>query len=307
MSLLLLFNLGGPVEPTPEPVSEITDRPFFAWNNLADTATFSGGSWFPTMPLANLKTRKQARAARSTSADPAASQFIVDLGSTKIWRLVSLVAHNISLDGRWRVTAGSDALVASPTYDSGWMKAWPRVYQTEDLEWEDDNFWTGQYSAAEIAGLNPTVAHRPAQYRSERYLKIEIEDPGNQASVIQIGRAFIANGWSPSSKIAVGASFGIVDETEVQKTYSGSEVFDVKRRRREANIELGLLEEQESYGKALEMMRQAGVSGEVFFIWRGSDTTRALQRQFLSRMQRLNPIQHPYPSHQSVAFNFLEL
>ena len=37
MSLLLLFNSFEDV-PVVEIPSEITDRPFFAWNNMADTA-----------------------------------------------------------------------------------------------------------------------------------------------------------------------------------------------------------------------------------------------------------------------------
>lgn len=306
MSLLLFFS-GGEDVPVVEVPSEITSRPFFAWNNMADTAVLSGGSWTDGLPLNNLRTRKQARVARSTSASPTATQFIIDLGSTKVWRILALVAHQISLDGRWRLTASNDPAVSSPAYDSGWMKAWPRVYETSALEWEDDNFWSGQYTLDEIRGMNATLSHRPPNLRSERYVKIEIDDVTNVDSFVQIGRLFIANGWSPSSGILVGATFGFTDDSEVQRSWSGAEVFAEKRRRREAVIEIAPLEEAESYGKALEMMRQAGVTGEVFFQWSGTDTTRALQRQFLGRLQRLSPIQHPYPFHQSAAFNLVEL
>lgn len=306
MSLLLLFN-GGDAGPVVTPPSEISRRPFFAWGNLADKATLSGGSWTDGLPLGNLKNRKQARVARSTSLAPEATQFVIDLGVSTIWRVIALVAHNFGLDAQWRVTAGSDAAVTSPSYDSGWVDAWPAVYGSDELEWESDNFWSGQYSAAELAGLNPTLIHRPDQLRSERYVKVEILDPLNVNSFVQIGRLFIANGWAATTGILVGAAFGLSDETEVQKAYGGAEIFDIKRRRREATIELAPLEESESYGKAFEMMRQAGIAGEVLFIWSGTDTSRALQRQFLGRMQRLNPIQHPYPFHQSVAFNIGEL
>lgn len=304
MSLLLLFNSSADI-PVVEIPSEITDRPFFAWNNMADTAVLSGGSWTDGLPLNNLKNRKQARVARSTSASPAATQFIIDLGSTKVWRVAALIAHQIGLDGRWRLTASNDPAVASPTYDGGWTKAWPRVHET--TAWEDDNFWSGQYTLDEIKGMNATLIHRPPQLRSERYIKIEIDDPLNVQSFVQIGRLFVANGWSPSRGILVGATFGVTDDTEVQRSWSGAEAFTDKRRRREATIELAPLEEAESYGKAFEMMRQAGISGEVLFIWKGTDTTRALQRQFLGRMQRLSPIQHPYPFNQSVAFSLVEL
>ncbi|MET3527268.1 hypothetical protein [Phenylobacterium koreense] len=307
MSLLLLFNGGdaGPVVTTP---SEITSRPFFAWGNMADTAILSGGSWTDGLPLNNLKNRKQARVARSTSLDTSATRFVIDLGSgARIWRALALVAHNISIGGRWRVTAGADAAVASPTYDSGWLAAWPSVYDSLDLEWESDNFWTGQYSEEERRGLNPTLIHRSPNLRAERYALIEIDDPFNVDSFVQIGRLFIANGWSPSSGILVGAQFGLDDGTGVQEAWGGAEVFDVKRRRRVVDIEIAPLEDREAYGKAFEMMRQAGVAGEVLFIWSGADTERAMQRQFMGRMRRLNPVQHPYPIHRSAAFNLGEL
>lgn len=306
MSLLLLFN-GGDAGPVVTPPSEITDRPFFAWNNMADTASLSGGSWVDTLPLNNLKNRKQARVARSTSLAVSATRFVIDLGASVVWRVIALVAHNVSIGGQWRITAGSDPSVSSPTYDSGWLAAWPSVYDSLDLEWESDNFWTGQYSAEERRGLNPELTHRPPQLRSERYVLVEIDDPLNVDSFIQIGRLFIANGWSPSARILVGAQFGLEDGTGVQEAWGGAEVFDVKRRRRVADIEIAPLDDREAYGKAFEMMRQAGISGEVLFIWSGTDTERALQRQFLGRMRRLNPIQHPYPFHRSVAFNISEL
>lgn len=307
MSLLLLFNSFEDV-PVAEIPSEITDRPFFAWNNMADTAVLTGGSWTDGLPLNNLKNRKQARAARSTSVATSATRFVIDLGaSSKIWRVLALVAHNIGLSGRWRVTAGSDALVASPTYDSGWLDAWEAVYETSELEWEQDNFWAGQYSEEERKGLNPRVIHRPPQFRAERYVAVEIDDAINVDSFVQIGRLFIANGWQASSNILVGATFGVSDDSEVQESWSGAEVFTEKRRRREATIELAPMEDAEAYGKAFEMMRQAGTSGEVLFQWSGTDTKLALQRQFLCRMPRLSPIQHPYPFHRSVAFAPREL
>lgn len=294
--------------PIPELPSEITARPFFGWGNLADRATLTGGTWTEALPLSNLKNRKQARVARSVNADPAATQMVIDLGGNAIWRVIAFAAHNVGMDGLWRVTAhATDPAVGAPSYDSGWLQAWPAVYDTDDLEWENDNFWSGQYSAAEVKGLNPTLIHRPPQFRGERYVKVEFSDPTNVSSFVQAGRLFISDGWSPSSGILVGATFGVSDETEVQKAYGGSEIFDEKRRRREATIEIAPLEEAESYSKAFEMMRQAGISGEVLFIWKGTDTVRALQRQFLGRLQRLSPIQHPYPANQSVGFYIGEL
>ena len=51
----------------------------FAYGNLIDDATLSGGSWEVAHPLAELQERELALYAKSSTADPADTQIILSL------------------------------------------------------------------------------------------------------------------------------------------------------------------------------------------------------------------------------------
>lgn len=69
---------------------------------------FSGGNWVPSLPLTNLRDPQLAKVARSVDATLAATQFDVDLGITRPIRLFAIPSHNITIEGRLRIT-GSDS------------------------------------------------------------------------------------------------------------------------------------------------------------------------------------------------------
>lgn len=306
MSFLLLFD--DMIEAPADPPSEITGRLFLAWGNLADEAMLSGGAAMATLPLANLKIRNQARVWRSPSLALEDTQFDVDLGRAKVWRVFSLVRHNLALDATYRLRAGNDPTFAETLFDSGWTDVWPPgVFDTMDLEWGDDNFLFGRYTEAQRQGLKWSLIVRPPRHVTARYARLEISDPNNAASYVQAARLFIANGWSPSVGMSFDASFGLSDASEIQQTYAGDEVFNEKLRKRLANFVLNGLPEGEAYSRAFQLMKQAGITKEVLFMWRDDDVALALERQFLARLDQLSPIDHPYPEHTGAAFAVKEL
>jgi hypothetical protein len=304
LSLLLLFNQDWPeVEELP---SEVTGRLFMAWGNLADRATITGGNFRPGLPLSNLKIRRSSRVARSETADPSDTWFDVDLGASAIWRVFSLRGHNLSLDARYRLRASDDPTFASHDFDTGWVSVWPALFATEDLEWESDNWWAGTYTESQRQGLTWYINVRPPRFLASRYIRLEIDDPLNVSSYIQASRLFVANGWSPSRGMSFGASLAVIDPSEVQEAYSGSEAYSLKRRYLQAIFTLAALPESETYARAFELMREAGITGEVFFMWKDDDVEQAIRRQFIGRLEQLSAIDHPYPDHQSVGFKIKE-
>lgn len=305
MSLLLLFNSTGD-GPTPTPPSELTGGLFMAWGNLADRATVYGGGWRDGLPLSNLKIRRRSRVARSLTSSPSDTCFIVDLGAVAIWRLFALAGHNISLDGRVRVRAGNDPTFASWDYDTEWQAVWPAVYSTEALEWEADNFWSGAYTERQRQGLSWDIFVRPPTFLGARYIKVEIDDPLNQASFVQAARLMVADGWAPSRGMAYTPQFRVIDPSAVQTASSGAESYDVKQRLREASFSLNYLPESEAYGRGFELQREAGITGEVAFIWKDDDVEQALRRRFIGRLDELSPIDHPLPDPRSMAFKVRE-
>lgn len=265
-----------------------------AYSNRIDSATLSGGSWVSTLPLNNLKDRNQGVVARSTNDALASTKFYVDLGSVKTVRTFGAVNHSISLDGKIRVRMSeTDATLATSDYDSGWLDVWPAISDSLDLDWEDDSFWSGQYSTEQLEGYNPTfIVSAPAQLAA-RYLLVEIDDQTNESGFIQIGRVFIGPAWQPEWNFTYGVGISIEDTSEIEEALSGAESFDERRKRRLARFNTDYLSENEAMAFAFEIKRRMGVTGEVIFQYDPSDTVHAVRRQFMGRLQSLDPITHP--------------
>lgn len=101
-----------------------------SWSNRTDASTLSGGSWVATLPLSNLQNRQIQRVARSTNVAVTSTQFQIDLGQARNIGVLALVAHNMAVTSKVRVT-GSDATSAwtslltnaSDFSNAAWVKA----------------------------------------------------------------------------------------------------------------------------------------------------------------------------------------
>lgn len=308
MSLLLLFapsdGPGPPIVPTASDPDD--SHVFLAWNNLVDGAILSGGAYVPSLPLNNLKNRVLQRVARSADLLPTSTQFDIDLGPDKLWRVLALPNHNFNLDARYRVRASATQTHTSPIHDSGWLDVWPAVYDETELEWDDLNWWEGTYTEAERQGYVWTLIHKLATTTDARYVRVEIQDLTNPSGYAQMGRAFVANGWTPTHNMEVGASLGWEDPSEVQEAYGGAEYFNERPRYRVAKFTIQAIEISEAYGKAFEIMRQAGITKEVLIQWNPADAKNAIRQSFVGRLRQLSPIEHPYPIQASAAFEIKE-
>jgi len=278
-----------------------------AYGNRADGALLSGGSWQPTLPLTNLQNRRLAKTARSISLDLAATQFDADLGQSRLVRVIALVAHNASLGALYRIRFSAVADFASTAHDTGWQPFWGVVYPFGSLPWGAPNWWTGQYSAEEVAASNATEVTILPRSLPGRYLRVEIDDAANADGYIEIGRLFIADGWQPVRNIIYGASLQWEPRTTVQEALSGAEYFDERQPARVAKVQLDAMTEAEAMSRAFEIQRSVGVSGEVLFVWDPDDTTHALRRQYLARLRALSAIENPGPDRWRTPFEIKEL
>lgn len=262
-----------------------------AFNNRVDDATFSGGSYLPALPLTNLQNRRLKSVARSTDLLLASTQFQVDIGASKSARLFALVGHNLSLAATYRLRAGNDATFATTSFDTGWLEAWPRVYDSAQLDWLAPNWWTGKYLDEERYGYTwnlPILLPANAYYR---YWKIEIDDSSRtDLAYVDIGRVFIGAAWQPVVNMSEGAEIGWQTNTQTQQSLSGAKFFQRRTPFRNAAFELGFMMDEEAFGNAFDMFRQVGIDKEVFYAYDPSDTVQLLRRSFLGHLPKLSPI-----------------
>lgn len=275
--------------------------------NLLDQATISGGSWQATLPLAHLQTRTLGKVARSADTTIESTRFDLDLGKDRTIRALALANHNLSSVATLRITAAATADFAVPIYDSGTVEAWPVVYPLESLEWEDDNWWDGKYTAEEREGYTWTHVHILAAVVLARYWRVEISDPTNTNGYVQIGRPFIGPCWQPENNMSYGIGLQWETDTVTQRARSGAMYFERRTPRRVTRFTLEHMSENEALANALEIQRRAGIDAEVLYIYDPADTVHAIRRQFLARLRELSPIENPYCNGHQTAFNLEEL
>lgn len=194
-------------------------------------------------------------------------------------------------------------------FEGGWNDVWPAGVIPQDLlEWEDDNFWLGTLSQQARAGYQSPYILRLPSVQTMRYWRVEISDATNSDGYIQIGRLFMARGWTPSVNYAYGGSLGYQDPTPVETSLSGAEYFDIRSKFRVMNFDLEYISDTEAYSYALDLQRLAGISGEVLVMPDGGeDLGQQPLRSFVGRLRQIGAVAQPKPTAYSVKFEVKEL
>lgn len=278
-----------------------------SYKNFADTGTLSGGSWQTTLPVSNLQTRKLSQVARSLNATASSTQFRVDLGTDDYAvHLIGLFRHNFSVDATYRIVAGTSA-GTSDVYDSGTLLVWPTVYLPEDLEWEDDNFWLGILSSADVESYPINLIHDNGENVRARYWTVFITDTTNSAGYVQAGRFWMGPAWTPTINYDYGAGLAWEPRSDSEYALGGNMFFDERSPARIFSFVLANLTETEAYGQMLDIQRILRNDKEVLLIPDPDDTARGFKRNFLGRMRRSDPITQTLFDRHSISMEVEEL
>lgn len=278
-----------------------------AYGNNADGATLSGGSWTAGLPLANLQDRTLGKVARAASLNAADTQFDANFGGTRLFRVIALVNHNLSVAAQYRIRLATVADFSSTVADSGWLDVWPTVYPFGTLPWGSPSLWRGKYAASDIADYTASLVYVLSKSINAQYMRIELSDPLSTDGYVQAGRLFAADGWQTTRNMIYGASLVWEDPSEIQEALSGAEYFNKRKKRRAVRFELDAMTQSEAMSQAFDIQRRVGVTEEVFFLWDPSDTTHAIRRQFLGRLRTLSAIENPGPDRWRNPFEIKEL
>jgi hypothetical protein len=262
----------------------------FSFYNLADAATLSGGSWLGGTPLANLQSLLLSQVARSADALAASTRIDVDLAvATKSVRLVALARHNCSLAATYRITAGTTS-GGSDLYDSGTLDVWPAVYLPEDLEWEDDNFWTGQITAEEAEGYPISLVHDCGENIRARYWRVQITDTANAAGYVELSRLWLGAIWQPAISFSEGVRFGWESRSVAEYSLGGVKFSEERPPARILGMALEHLSDAEALGQVLDAQRRLGTTGQLWVVPDADDAARRFKRDFLATMRKYDPI-----------------
>lgn len=283
------------------------------WPNRIDAATLSGGSWLSALPLSNVKSRFRAAVARSSDLDESSLEINIDLGSKKYITSVAIAGHNLSATASVRFRAFSDAAMTTAIYDSGYVDAWPRWYDTLQLRWSDENFWSGRITEAQRAAMPALWLHMisngtfVANATSMQYAKINFKDDANEDGHIQLSRVFMAEDFCPVTNFVYGATLGWSDPSTVDTALDGTEYFESRTKYREVLFQLKYMSLSEGANKALMMTLDRGITKDFLFVFDPSNQQLMQQRSFIGRMSELSPLEYAMFSRNNMQFKLKEM
>lgn len=259
--------------------------------NLIDTATLSGGSWSVAAPLANFQQDYLSKVTRSVDALTTSTRIDIDLGTAKpVFRHVAFAKHNLSTAATVTILCSDVGFGNSELHNSGAQAAWPVVYQPEDLEWEDDNWWEGTITAAEAEGYPMPFEYDCGANIRARYVRIQITDTGNTDGYVELAGAWLGPIWSPTRNVSFGASLSWENRTQADYSLGGSVFTDYRPPARVYQFTLNRLTDAEAYGVILDAQRRVGTDQRLWVIPNWDDVARRFKRDFMCRIRRYDPV-----------------
>lgn len=280
--------------------------------NRAATATLSGGSFQPTLPLDNLKDRLQSKVARTTDLLLGSTQWQGDQGGDFPVKVFALswpaTVSKPTLQATARLRLSNDPGFATSLYDSTPVEVWPIMYTDETTEWEDEGpWWTGRPNTADRAGLPLNFIHIVPSTINAQHWKLEIDDQGNPAGFLECGYQFFAPGWLLGRNFAYGNGLQWVDPSVVSRSRGGAVWIDVKPKYRMFRCQIPLMSLDEAFQKGLEMVRRQGVSEPVLVIPNPDDTVNMIYRAFVGRLRVLGEVTNTFHKRASLNVEIEEL
>lgn len=274
---------------------------FGAWGliNLAPAATLSGGAASPDFPLANLQDESRytgAPARWEDVADLEATQFDAVLPAPKAIDLVALLFHSFKLTDQYRLTvAGADGDLNAPVYDSGWQPIYGETAgYIEDMEWEDDNLWTGQLLEEDLDLYPPHKYLWLPDVTISGAIRLEFDASENSDGYFDIGGLWIGRTFSPEMNFERGRGLGIAARDQVDESPSGRRIAEERRPRRRIAINYAMLQDEEIY-RLFDAGMRSRSTRTVLFIPNPGDERSTLREAFPGYFSSLPDPRITYP------------
>ena len=285
-----------------------------AAKNYADLGSFTApsGAWAPSLPLTNALDRRLSAVARSTTVDPAMTQFTMDLGKFRPVGLVSLIGCNFSQTATWQIQFSTDGTTWFG--DTGKLDVWEPATSFGALPW--GIFEWGQVVSEESQESEYPINafYIPTSEIIARYVRILLFDANNPTQTtdppgfVQFGRLYIGAVWRPSTGVIYPLVYEVVDDSAVDYSRGGQTYVDERRRRRVVRFGVRFVPEDEMMQQVLDYLDgQRGIIADCVLIPKPTQTHQLYRQAIYCRQRRTAPMSETFFNQWSRDFEFEEL
>lgn len=278
----------------------------YLFRDRSSMATLSGGSWAGALPLNNVKDEDHGLVARSTSTALAHTKFDAVLPYPMAFREIVIGSTNTSVYARLKVTSFADAGFTTPIVTLDWSEYAGRRTPSGVLPFGHPNWFDGMEPWQDTERKHH-LRVRFAATTAAQYLRFEIDDVGNAAGYLDIGRLFLPDFLAPSINYGYGQNgLGLVSASDMQRTQSGRKVFRRRVAPRIWNGAIDYLPEAEAYRDVYHFLRHNGADREIFVI-PDPDSPFGDERNFFGRLVDPSPLAQVAFQQAGVGFQIEEI
>lgn len=240
--------------------------------NLALTATLSGGSWGGTLDnvLDPRITSLPARCADPSSL--AASKLVVTWASPVDMSDILLCGHTGDLDAQYTVTAKEGGVIL---YAGEWTDFYGRIWSTSEMPWTQENWFTGKPRLVDIQGYDRHLHIRlPATVAvDELTIELDVTPQAASAEDFDLGYLMVALPLAPDWPYDWGRTLGMVRRTLEETTAGGRKIKTPRKNARRHTVSFPHLAKSEAM-RLYDFTVRDGDHPAVFVANTGDDAHR---------------------------------
>ena len=239
---------------------------FVGWPRRTPDASWSAGSWQAGWPVSNVGTLPIARVARSTNLLAASTRLRATFASPVSLSAIGITRVNLSPAATVQVIVYADTAATSISVDTGVVDFWPETYPLASTEWEDDGWWDGKPTAADLAGATYTRPIFLGQIYLAGAVDVIFSDPANTAGYIEVGHVELSAGFNASYNMGFGFQEGYAVRSTMVEALGGARYFDRRDKPRLLRGEIKYLPRDEAMGRFFDLVRQADVTDPMLVV-----------------------------------------
>lgn len=241
---------------------------------LSDAGTVTASSQIAAAPVDNLQRMQPTDVWQSTGTT---AYVEIDLGSTQSINLFALLFTNCTSSATWRVRAASSQanLISAPGYDSSTVIFSP---------------WS-------------TASDRRHGFRfltvpvTQRWVRFDITDSGNQDGYIAAGRLYVANAYQPARNYEYGARHGFKDLSGSDRSSGGQRIVHEQPIIPMIDLSIVCNDRDEFYANTHRIQQLRGGSKDILIILDPDDTTNGHEGILYGTLESSLPSVHPRYNH----------
>ena len=174
---------------------------------------------------------------------------------------------------------------------TGFIDVLDNIFASEELEWEDDNWWFGKLADDDREGIKANFIFLNEDISVHRFVRFEIDNTTNTNGFIEWGRVFTGPVWEFNISRQYGAEIGFESRTLVDKSLAGVQFFDIRDGIRTSVFTLEFMSDDEAFSQAFELTRRKDVHGDILWVPRFDNKVTLFREAFWGRLRKLNKLE----------------